>query len=52
MERNDNNNPPSGLEAVAPTGLERITPSRIEFEDKYYNQNGQEIVIKSNAPIS
>ena len=50
-ERNVNNNAPSGLEVVAPAGLEKISPPHIEFEDKYYNQNGQEIVIKSNTPI-
>ena len=51
MERNVNNNAPSGVEVVAPAGLEKISPPHIEFEDKYYNQNGQEIVIKSNTPI-
>ena len=51
MERNFGNNAPSGLEVVAPVGLEKISPSHIEFEDKYYNQNGQEIIIKSNTPI-
>ena len=51
MERNFSNNAPSGLEVVAPVGLEKISPSHIEFEDKYYNQNGQEIIIKSNTPV-
>ena len=52
MERNFGDNAPSGLEVVAPVGLEKISPSHIEFEDKYYNQNGQEIIIKSNTPIA
>ena len=51
MERNVNDDTPSGIEVAAPAGLEKITPSHIDFEDKYYNQNGQQIVIKSNTPI-
>ena len=51
MERNFGNDAPSGLKIVAPVGLEKISPSHIEFEDKYYNQNGQKIIVKSNTPI-
>ena len=51
MERDVDDNAPSGVEVVAPVGLEKISPSHIEFDDKYYNQIGQQIVIKSNAPV-
>ena len=51
MERNLECNTASGLEVVAPAGLEKISPSHIDFEDKYYIQNGQRTIIESNTPI-
>ena len=52
MGRNVNDDVPSGIEVVAAAGLEKVSPSHIEFEDKYYNQNGQQLIIESNTPIS
>lgn len=52
MERNVNDDAPSGIEVVAPAGLEKVFPSHIAFEDKYYIQNGQQRIIESNIPIS
>ena len=51
MGRNVNDDACSGIEVVAPAGLEKISPCHIDYEDKYYNQNGQQIIIKSNTPI-
>ena len=52
MERIVNDDAPSGIEVVRPAGLEKVSPSHTAFEDKYFNQNGQQLIIKSNIPIS